>query len=142
VTADPNFPPPPSPEVDALTALLMRHRKRLLVDGPSGPYLDASHLAVVLLDAGWQPAVDAASDVAPAPVYVEDVACPLHGDLHATPPGGPAGLAAQPTESHGDGAGVAGATNQGPLSAPRTTETGFRACSASSPSEFDGSVAG
>jgi hypothetical protein len=48
----------------------------------------------------------------------------------------------QPAESHGDGAGVAGATNQGPLSAPRTTETGFRARSASSPGEFDGEVAG
>jgi hypothetical protein len=74
VTADPNFPPPPSPEVDALTTLLMRHRKRLLVDGPSGPYLDASHLAVVLLDAGWQPAVDAASDGAPArPTGLADI---------------------------------------------------------------------
>jgi hypothetical protein len=52
------------------------------------------------------------------------------------------GTPVQPAESHGDGAGVAGATNQGLQSAPRTTETGFRARPASSPSEFDGSVAG
>jgi hypothetical protein len=162
-TIDPNDPPPPSPEVDALTTLLMRHRDAIMTTGPTGVReVRAAELARRLHDAGWRRQVDVDAEwrqrvrehlgraALAALRCVPDgeirVGCVVHDGaaVRERLRLGYLALTRQPAERDSAASATPGVTppTPEPLSAPHASARGAERASASEPSGYERFVAG